>query len=332
MTSSNAGELGAEPQELTVPAADVGKRLDVFLAERFPYHSRMNLRRAIHAGGARVDGREVRSAFKLRIGQRVTVWLPELPQEGPIPEDIPLDILFEDEHFAVINKPRAMVVHPGRGHWKGTLTAALAHHFQSLSNVGGAVRPGVVHRLDRDTTGVIVIAKTNRAHFALAQQFEERVTEKEYLAIVVGVPDHDRDVIDLPIGVHQYQREKMAIRANHATSKPARTFYEVVERFVGYALVRVLPKTGRTHQIRVHLSHLGYPVLCDRQYGGRSQITRGELHRDPADDTILLDRHALHAHRLTIAHPVTNERMTFHAPLPSDMQVMLDALREYRSR
>lgn len=330
--SLQPGELSTEPLELIVAAVDAGKRLDVFLAEKFPYHSRMNLRRAIHAGGARVDGREVRSAFKIRAGHRIEVRLPDVPQEGPIPEDIPLDILYEDEHLAVINKPPAMVVHPGRGNWKGTLTAALAHHFQSLSDVGGPVRPGVVHRLDRDTTGVIVIAKTNRAHFVLAQQFEDRVTEKEYLAIVVGVPDHDRDVIDLPIGVHPYQREKMAIRLHHESSKPARTFYEVLERYAGFALVRVLPKTGRTHQIRVHLSHLGYPILCDRQYGGRSQITLGELRRQPDDTTVLLERHALHAQRLTIAHPVTQQSLTFEAPWPDDIRRTVDALREHRQR
>lgn len=334
--SAAEGELTAEPQEFTVTEAEAGKRLDALLAERFAYHSRMNLRRAIHAGGTLVDGRSVRSAFRVRPGQLVRVHLPPIPREGPIPEDIPLEILFEDEHFAVINKPPAMVVHPGRGHWKGTLTAALAHHFQSLSDVGGPVRPGVVHRLDRDTTGVIVIAKSNRAHFELSQQFEERVTEKEYLAIVVGAPEYDRDMIDLPIGVHPYQREKMAIRANHETSKPAKTFYEVAERFAGFALVRAMPKTGRTHQIRVHLAHLGYPVLCDKQYGGRSRITRAELARDLSSDTMteppLLDRHALHAFRLTIQHPITGESLTFEAPLPADMTETLAALRELRPR
>jgi 23S rRNA pseudouridine1911/1915/1917 synthase len=331
-----AGELSSEPQEFLVTEAEAGKRLDALLAERFAYHSRMNLRRAIHAGGTRVDGRSVRSAFRVRPGQRVVVHLPPMPREGPIPEDIPLEILYEDEHLAAINKPPAMVVHPGRGHWKGTLTAALAHHFRSLSDVGGPVRPGVVHRLDRDTTGVIVVAKSNRAHFELAQQFEERVTEKEYMAIVVGAPEYDRDMIDLPIGIHPYQREKMAIRVNHESSKPAKTFYEVVERFSGFALVRAMPKTGRTHQIRVHLSHLGYPVLCDKQYGGRSRITRGELARDLSSDPLseppLLDRHALHAFRLTISHPMSGESLTFEAPLPADMTETLAALRQLRPR
>lgn len=336
VNAMTAGELGAEPQEFVVTDAEAGKRLDALLAERYPYHSRMNLRRAVHAGGTQVDGRSVRAAFRVRPGQRVLVRLPPMPREGPIPEDIPLEILYEDEHFAAINKPPAMVVHPGRGHWKGTLTSALAHHFQSLSDVGGAIRPGVVHRLDRDTTGVIVVAKSNRAHFELAQQFEERVTEKEYMAIVVGAPEYDRDMIDLPIGIHPYQREKMAIRANHESSKPAKTFYEVVERFAGFALVRAMPKTGRTHQIRVHLAHLGYPVLCDKQYGGRSRITRSELARDLSSDSLdeppLLDRHALHAYRLTIAHPITGESLTIEAPLPTDMLETLAALRQLRPR
>lgn len=322
----NPGEITG-PIELTVPLEDAGKRLDVFLAERYPHHSRMSLRKAISGGGVLVNGRQVRPACKLQAGKQVAVRLPDMPVTGPIPEDIPLDILYEDEFFAAINKPPAMVVHPARGHWKGTLTAALAHHFEQLSDAGGSIRPGVVHRLDRDTSGVILVAKTNRAHFALCQQFEERVTEKEYLAIVVGRPDRDRDVIDAPIGVHPYQREKMAVRADHSTSKAARTFYEVTERFRGYALLKVLPKTGRTHQIRVHLAHLGYPILCDKQYGGRTRVTRGELRHDPRDEELLLERQALHAHRLKIFHPITKAPLEFEAPIPSDIAQTIAALR-----
>jgi 23S rRNA pseudouridine1911/1915/1917 synthase len=232
-----------------------------------------------------------------------------------------------------------MVVHPARGHWSGTLASALSFHFQQLSQVGGPTRPGIVHRLDRDTSGVMVVAKTDPMHYALAAQFEARTTEKEYLTITAGVPDRDRDRIDQPIGIHPQQREKMAIRADHSTSRDASTFYEVVERFPGYALVRVLPKTGRTHQIRVHLAHIGCPVLCDKLYGGRSQITRGELLRrvGPASaadaqahhsgDNILLRRQALHAHRIKLAHPATKEPIEFVAPLPADMQTVIAALR-----
>jgi len=164
------------------------------------------------------------------------------------------------------------VVHPSRGHLGGTLVNALAHHFSQLSGVGGTCRPGIVHRLDRDTSGILVVAKTDAAHIALAAQWEQRTIVKEYFAIVAGVPDRDRDRIDQPIGMHPHQREKMAIRAGHTTSREASTFYEVQERLAGFAALHVHPFTGRTHQIRVHLAHIGYPVLCDRIYGGRPRL------------------------------------------------------------
>ncbi len=216
-------------------------------------------------------------------------------------------------------------------HWSGTLTAALAFHFEQLSSVGGPTRPGIVHRLDRDTSGVIIVAKTDRAHHRLAEQFAARTVRKEYFALVRGNPDRDADRIDRPIGAHPYQREKMAIRENHRTSRPASTFYEVIERFDGFAAVRVLPKTGRTHQIRVHLAHVGCPVLCDAIYSGASRITEGELRRRQPDATVLLERMALHARRLQVAHPETGETLEFTAPIPADIQAVLDCLRECRA-
>jgi 23S rRNA pseudouridine1911/1915/1917 synthase len=284
------------------------------------------LRKVIAAGGATVEGGRAKVAYRLKSGQRVEIVLPELPASAPLPEDIPLEILYEDEHVAAINKPPGMVVHPARGHWSGTLASALSFRYANLSSVGGTARPGIVHRLDRDTSGVIVVAKTDQAHFLLARQFERRTTEKEYLAIVCHVPDRDRDVIDQPIGLHATHREKMAI-ARHAPARSAQTFYEVLERFDGFALVRVVPKTGRTHQIRVHLAHIGCPVLCDRLYGSRASITRGELTRRGDDDTVILSRQALHAHRLKLAHPITNEPLVVTAPLPPDMEAILAALR-----
>ena len=208
----------------------------------------------------------------------------------------------------------------------------MAFHFDKLSGAGGPTRPGIVHRLDRDTSGVLVVAKTDAAHYALAEQFGKRTVEKEYFAIVVGVPDRDRDVIDMPIGSHPYQREKMAIRREHTTSRPAQTFYEVAERFDGFAALRVLPKTGRTHQIRVHLSAISCPVVCDKQYGGRSEITRGEIRRDPDDHQVLLNRQALHARRLKLRHPVSGEQLTFEAPLAADLEIVLNELRQFRSK
>jgi 23S rRNA pseudouridine1911/1915/1917 synthase len=319
------------PSELVVSEAHAGARLDGFLAQQFPSYSRVLLRKVINAAGVRVDGKRVKAAYRLRAGQTITIELPELAREAPQPEDIPLDILFEDEAIAVINKPRGMVVHPGKGHWAGTLTAALQFHFERLSTAGGAARPGIVHRLDRDTSGVLVVAKTDLAHLALAEQFERRTVEKEYFAVCAGVPDRDRDFIDLPVGAHPYQREKMAIRRDHATSRQAQTFYEVAERFDGFSALRVLPKTGRTHQIRLHLASIGCPVLCDRLYGGRASITRGELSRDPSDTLVILDRQALHARRLKLRHPTTGDVVEFIAPSPADIEAVLAALREFRA-
>jgi len=321
-----------DPQrELVVPEDLSGARLDWYLARQFPAHSRVALRKLINAAGVKVDGRRVKAAHRLRPGERISLALPETAREGPRPENIPLDILYEDADLAAINKPPGMIVHPGKGHWSGTLTAALQFHFNKLSSVGGPARPGIVHRLDRDTSGVIVVAKNDASHLRLARQFETRAVEKEYFAVCAGVPDRDRDAIDLPIGLHPHQREKMAIRRGHATSRHAQTFYEVVERFNGYAALRVLPKTGRTHQIRLHLANIGCPVLCDRLYGGRAHITRGEISRDPSDEQVLLERQALHARRLKIVHPATGAPLEFVAPLPSDIEAVLAALRKFRA-
>jgi 23S rRNA pseudouridine1911/1915/1917 synthase len=243
----------------------------------------------------------------------------------------------------VVDKAAGMIVHPAKGHWDGTLASALVHHFGSLSARGGPTRPGIVHRLDRDTSGVIVVAKNDQAHDALAAQFKARTVEKEYLAIVVGEPRLDRDLIDAPIGEHPTHREKKAIRLKDPAARPAATFYEVVERFAGYALVRARPKTGRTHQIRLHLASISCPVLCDRLYGGRARLREGEIVPQPAtsrevrelaseNDALLLDRQALHAHRLSLTHPTTREPVTFAAPLPADIQAVLDALRRWRGQ
>ena len=324
--------LTEEPVELVVEPAESGWRLDVFLVHHFPEYSRVHMRRVISAGGAQIDGRGGKPSYRLKPGQVVRVVLPEIPREAPTPEAIPLDVLYEDDWLAVVNKPPAMVVHPARGNWSGTLASALQHRFAGeLSSVGGPTRPGIVHRLDRDTSGVILVAKHDLAHSKLAVQFQDRQIEKEYYALVLGVPERDRDVIEQPIGMHPTQREKMAIRRHDPESKAAETFYEVDERFGGYAAVRVLPKTGRTHQIRVHLCHIGHPILCDRQYGGHSQITRGEISGTRDDAEVLLDRQALHARRLRFVHPESSETMEVVAPLPDDMAGVLEVMRQYRS-
>jgi len=322
----------AEPVELEVGPSEEGQRLDVFLVRRFPIYSRALLRRVITAGGVLIDGRRGKPAYRLRTGQRVRVVPPEIPRQAPLPEDIPLDVLYQDEHLVVVNKPAGMVVHPARGHWSGTLASALQHHFgPKLSTAGGPTRPGIVHRLDRDTSGAILVARNEVAHARLSAQFAARTVEKEYYALVSGTPDRDRDWIDVPVGVHPQQRVKMAILPHGSAARSARTFYEVSERFRGFAALRIFPKTGRTHQIRVHLGHIGCPVLCDRQYGGRSKLRRSELSGRTEDDQVLLARQALHARRLCFTHPATEEPMEVEAPLPNDMDAVLAELRAWRA-
>jgi 23S rRNA pseudouridine1911/1915/1917 synthase len=338
-----SSESIAWPQTFTVAPEQAGQRLDVFVTERLSTFSRANVRRAIDAGHVRVDGVVSKPSSRLVAGGQVEVAQIDVPREGPAPQNIPLNLLYEDEAIVVVNKPAGMVVHPAKGHWEGTLASALAYHFGTLSGRGGPTRPGIVHRLDRDTSGVIVVAKHDQAHDALAEQFKSREVSKEYLAIVVGVPQLDRDLIDEPIGDHPTHPDKKAIRRKDPEAKSAQTVWEVVERFNGYSLLRALPKTGRTHQIRLHLTHIRHSILCDRLYGGRSVVTELELiprdklaHYTAAEraaaDQPLLERQALHAHRLAFNHPVTGERVQFEAPVPADMERVLAALRHWRAK
>jgi 23S rRNA pseudouridine1911/1915/1917 synthase len=315
---------------LVIGPEDAGLRLDVLLARAFPESSRSFLARAIAGGAVRLNGVAVRGSAKLKPGSLVVFTVPAPPRAGPAAEEIPLQFLHVDEALAVVDKPAGMVVHPAKGNWQGTLAGALKWHLErdgagGLSTAGGPTRPGIVHRLDRDTSGVIAVARSEAAHHALARQFERRTVAKTYLAITQGQPRFDADEIDLPIGIHPYQREKMAVRRDHPTSREAVTRYEVVERFRVGALVRVTPRTGRTHQIRVHLAAVGAPVLCDGLYSGRTVIEPAWLGLPPGPP--LLERQALHAARLELDHPVTGERLRFEAPLPADMERMLAALR-----
>ena len=333
----------AWPREFVVGEGEAGQRLDQFLVAQLEGYSRAAIQRAIVAGQVAVGAELVKPALRLEAGWRVEVAGVEVIRDGPEPENIPLDLLYEDQDLVVVNKPAGMIVHPAKGHWQGTLAAALAFHFQQLSSSGGAHRPGIVHRLDRDTSGVIVVAKHDRAHELLAAQFKDRTAEKEYLAIVRGVPDRDADVVDKPIGPHPKIREAKAIRPGHPESKEALTLIEVVERFERFSLMRALPKTGRTHQIRVHLASIGLPILCDKMYGGSDQVTCNELlpsevARGPAatgdqqGQEVILSRQALHAHRLSIKLPDSNQPMSFEAPLAADFQRALECLRDGAGR
>lgn len=325
----------------TVDRDNASMRLDRFLADRFPSQSRSAVARAIDVGAARIDGVVARGSTKLREGATVRFVVPKPPREGPLPEEIPLNFLHRDEWLAVVDKPPGMVVHPAKGNWTGTLAGALLWHLgreggdaaasgrpgEGISLLGGPTRPGIVHRLDRDTSGAIVVARSEEVHHHLARQFERRSVEKVYLAVTQGAPQFDRDEIDLPIGIHPYQREKMAIRRDHSTSRNAVTRYEVLERFRAGAVVKVMPKTGRTHQIRVHLAAIGCPVLCDGLYSGRVVIPADFFGGGDPSAPPLIERQALHAASLSFDHPVSGERLTFSAPLPADMERVLRALR-----
>ncbi len=324
----------SEPVSLTVDARAHGWRVDHYLARLFPNYSRELFKRALEQSAVQVNGLAVKASRRLRVNDIVAVRLPELPDNTLQPEDLPIQIVYEDDSLAVINKPFDMVTHPGKGNFKGTLAAAVQFHFDKLSSVAGQLRPGIVHRLDRDTTGVIVIAKDNNVHHRLSLQFEQRVVKKEYRAIVRGALARDSDYIRTWIKTHPKNHEKMVTcAAGEQGGREAVTFYEVMERFRGFTYVRLLPETGRTHQLRVHMLELKCPIISDRLYAGHNRVTKGDLAAPETiadgDDT-LIARQALHAFKLQIRHPVTDREMQFEAPLPSDIEQTLEALRTYR--
>jgi 23S rRNA pseudouridine1911/1915/1917 synthase len=319
--------------DLVVQPKTAGTRLDQYLAALFPDFSRSLLQKAIEAQCVLLNEAPIKASFKVRVGDRVRIWLPEPPRPDAAPENIPLEILYDDEHLAIINKPFNMVVHPAKGNWSGTLVNALAFHFNELSKLGGEYRPGIVHRLDRDTSGAILIAKDEATHRDLSLQFETRKVFKEYLAIVAGVLDRDSDYIERRIGHHHHDRIKMAVTDDEDEGKDACTFYEVIERFRGFTFVRCQPRTGRTHQIRVHLGSVGCPVLADKTYGGRDCFHLSDLDPKiaPENDEMLMHRQALHAHRIRLFHPAKKEVISVTAPLPPEFEKTLAALRRYRS-
>ncbi len=317
-----------EHHQFAIELGDQGQRIDRFLIGVLPHLSRVKVGRLIHKQLVTVNQQATKPAYRVRVGDHVSVSVPPPEPMGSKPENIPLDILFEDDDVIAVNKPAGMVVHPAKGNWSGTLTAALSFHFSTLSSVGGEHRPGIVHRLDRDTTGVILIAKTDMAHVALTEQFEKRTVEKTYRAIVSPAPDRDRDWIRQPIGVHPYQREKMAIREDHKSSRPAETFFEVQRRFKGFADILAFPKTGRTHQIRLHLAHIGAPILCDRLYSGRAKLNTATLTREPEGDDLLC-RQALHAQSIKFKL-LSGKQLEVSAPLPEDMAATLAFLEKNR--
>ncbi len=293
-----------------------GLRLDKFLANELPNHSRAQVQRLIDDGRVsmpRVATPKANTA--VRPGDVVTVQVPAPAPSTLEPEDLPLPILHDDADVVVVNKPAGLVVHPGAGHPTGTLVHALLHHVQDLSGIGGETRPGIVHRLDKGTSGVMVVAKNDTAHQELARQFHDREVEKEYVALVWGTV-HNRKRIDLPIGRDPVHREKISTRARRARAAVTRVTW--AKALPGLTLIRVAIATGRTHQIRVHLSAIGHPIVGDALYGG--------VHKRVANDVRAvqrLTRPFLHAERLAFTHPRTGERLTFEAPLPEDLESVL---------
>jgi 23S rRNA pseudouridine1911/1915/1917 synthase len=305
--------------EFSATSRDSGERLDRYVTRQLPEYSRAYLQHLIDQAQILVGGRAAKPGYRLRSGDHIAVVLPPPQPAGVLPEVLPLDILYEDAHLLIINKAAGMVVHPGPGNASGTLVNALLAHCSTLSGIGGVARPGIVHRLDKDTSGAMVVAKDDGTHRGLAYQFAERQVRKLYWAIVRGAIGADRGVVDAAVGRHPVHRQKMSTHTR--SGRTAVTEFRVVERFEGYTLVELCPRTGRTHQIRVHMAALGHPLLGDPIYGrSRQELAHVTWFR----------RQALHAWGLGFEHPRTGDWLERWAPLPSDMERVLTVLRGAR--
>lgn len=346
-------EESSDVEHLTFHIAkNMTRRIDQYLTDRISYLSRNGVQKLIDEGLVKVNGRVIKASYKPREGDTVQLVAPPEPISELIPEPIPLDIVYEDEHFLAINKQADLMVHPARGVWTGTLVNGLVYHGQQWSSVNGNWRPGILHRLDRNTTGIMLVAKSDEAHWRMARQFENRTIQKTYVAVIHGVPQLLSDVVDAPIGRDRYIREKQAIRRIENGGKQAITRYEVQEIFGGeapvptpfrliesahasdrklptpsgakFSFVKLTPKTGRTHQLRVHMASVGHPMVGDTMYGGR--IFESGSNED-GTAAFRFARQALHAFEIRFVHPGTFETMTLSAPLPPDMTRLMQNLR-----
>jgi 23S rRNA pseudouridine1911/1915/1917 synthase len=302
-----------------VSPSDAERRLDSYLSLA-SHLSRSQTQKLILEGRVRVDGKAGEKDHRVKAGEAVTLSLPAIQPSDLLGEAIPLQILFEDDSIIVVNKEPGIVVHPAPGHPSGTLVHALLHHCPDLGGIGGALRPGIVHRLDKDTSGVLIMAKTDEALHHLSQQFKSRKVRKRYLALVLGRVDKDQGEVEAPVGRLMGDRKKMGVRTQKG--RAALTRYLVRERFPDFTLLEVTPETGRTHQIRVHLAHIGHPVWGDPVYGGRKK----NLILQKTGEELIPRRQMLHAWRLGFAHPRSKEPMSMEAPLPADFQEVLKAL------
>ena len=288
------------------------RRLDIYLNEKFPDWSRSHIQKLIADGLITVDGAQVKASFKLTGGEEIFIKEVDAAEVEYLPENLPLDILYEDADLIVVNKARGMTVHPAETVKSGTLVNALLYHCKDLSGINGVKRPGIVHRLDKDTSGVMVVAKTDAAHISLAAQIKDKIATRTYLAIVHGVLRDNAGIISGAIGRDKVDRKKMAITPD---GKPAVTEFKVLERFENFTYVECKLQTGRTHQIRVHMTAIGHPLLGDTKYTARKNFFN-------------IKGQALHSHTLSLIHPSTGAQMNFTAPLPDDMKIILEQLRD----
>jgi 23S rRNA pseudouridine1911/1915/1917 synthase len=305
-------------QNLTATATDVGRRLDLFLAERVPELSRTRIQELTHEGKVRVDGRIAKAAHRISAGESIEIEVLPRPAMEALPEDLPLDVLLVDDDFVIVNKQAGIVVHAGAGHARGTLVNALLHRLGKLSDAGGVLRPGIVHRLDRETSGAMVVARNDTAHENLSEQFRSRNVRKIYVALVHGKMTRDSGSITLPISRDPNRRTRMTARAKKG--RHARTDWRVAVRLDGCTLVEVALHTGRTHQIRAHFSAIGHPVVGDTLYGAPRGLRAGKR------ELPLLKRNFLHAARIGFSHPSSGAWVEVRAPLPQDLRVYFDQL------
>lgn len=310
MENSNSGTVGTQ-ERIIITENEAGMRADVALAQLLEI-TRSNMQKLLEEGRAVRGQKVIKSNYRVKDGEEILVNLPEPQPLDVQPEDIPLDIIYEDDDVVVVNKARGMVVHPAAGNYNGTLVNALLYHCKNLSGINGVIRPGIVHRLDKDTSGIMICAKNDSAHLSLSEQIQNKTAQRTYLAVVRGNVKNDSGIIETQIARDKNDRKKMAVVTEGG--RQAITEYEVAERFGKYTVVKCRLKTGRTHQIRVHMEYLGYPLVGDPKYS-------------PMKTPFAINGQALHSLTLSFTHPRTGERLTFEAPLPEDMKKILTRLR-----
>ena len=318
---SEPEETGTGTIRLRVSSGDAGRRLDAYLSRRLSRFSRSRIRRWVEDNRVLVLGRGRKPSYRVRPGDEIRVDPPPPQPAGLTPEPIPLSVLYEDSSLLVVDKPAGQVMHPGAGNRSGTLANALAYHLEELSREE-TVRPGIVHRLDKGTSGLLVVAKTERAHDRLSGQFARREVRKRYLTLVYGSVEKEQGEIDVPIGRHPRSRTRISTRTRKPRS--ALTRYRALSRYPGFTYLSVAPHTGRTHQIRVHLTHLGHPVVGDGAYGARRLRQLPDSIR--ASEMVRMGRHFLHAASLAFVHPGTDQRVRFESPLPPELEAVLAIL------